>query len=113
MDLKPKKRISLKVASQMTGYHPDYLSQLIRLGQLNGEKIGRNWFTTESALKKHIQKKKPANNLVTGGIFILVLCAIVAGFWISVVYQNTTSANTATSTTVRDSSNSGSITVSP
>lgn len=43
-------RISLARASQLTGYHQDYLGQLCRSGKLQAEKIGRNWFTNPQAL---------------------------------------------------------------
>lgn len=43
-------RISLARASQLTGYHQDYLGQLCRLGKLDAVKIGRNWFTSPEAL---------------------------------------------------------------
>ncbi len=42
--------ISLARASQLTGYHQDYLGQLCRLGKLEAVKIGRNWFTSPEAL---------------------------------------------------------------
>lgn len=53
-----KKIISLGQASKITGYHSDYLSALIRKGELKGEKIGTNWFTTEEEIKNYIFKQK-------------------------------------------------------
>jgi hypothetical protein len=53
-----KKVISLSQASKITGYHSDYLSALIRKGEIEGEKIGGNWFTTEEAIKDYIFKQK-------------------------------------------------------
>lgn len=50
--------ISLKEASEISGYHPDYLSYLIRKGKLEGKRIGRDWFTTQSALENYLLTKK-------------------------------------------------------
>ncbi|MBI4093035.1 MAG: NYN domain-containing protein, partial [Candidatus Kerfeldbacteria bacterium] len=47
----PQELISLAAASQLTGYHPDYLSYLARTGKLRAQKIGRNWVTTKAALE--------------------------------------------------------------
>ena len=43
--------ISLAKAAEITGYHQDYLGQLCRLGRLPAKKVGRNWFTTDEALR--------------------------------------------------------------
>lgn len=53
-----KKAIPLNQASKISGYHSDYLSALIRKGELKGEKIGGSWFTTEEAIKDYIFKQK-------------------------------------------------------
>lgn len=44
--------ISLKKASEISGYHYDYLGQLIRKGKIEGKRIGRNWFVPENEVKK-------------------------------------------------------------
>jgi len=49
--------ISLKQARQIFGYHPDYLSQLIRKGKLKAKRIGRDWFITEKAIKSYLNTK--------------------------------------------------------
>jgi hypothetical protein len=46
------KILSLNEASTLTGYHQDYLGQLCRSGKLRGQKIGRNWTTTQSAISE-------------------------------------------------------------
>jgi len=51
-----KKVISLSQASEISGYHSDYLSALIRKGEIKGKKVGGNWFTTEEELKNFKQK---------------------------------------------------------
>jgi len=53
-----EKIISLKNAAENSGYHPDYLGSLIRNGKLEGKKIGRNWFTTEKAVKDFMASQK-------------------------------------------------------
>ena len=53
-----KKLISLKEAAKISGYHPDYLGYLIRIGKIEGEKVGRDWLTSEEALKNHLATKK-------------------------------------------------------
>jgi hypothetical protein len=53
-----KKVISLSEASKIYGYHSDYLSSLIRKGEIKGKKVGGNWFTTEEAIKEYLFKQK-------------------------------------------------------
>jgi hypothetical protein len=48
--------ISVKEASKLTPYSPDYLSLLIRKGRLEGYKIGKNWHTTEIAVRAYLQR---------------------------------------------------------
>ena len=52
------KAISLNQAAKITGYHSDYLSSLIRKGEIKGEKIGGSWFTTHEEIKNYIFKQK-------------------------------------------------------
>lgn len=56
-----KKVISLHQASQISGYHQDYLSSLIRKQEIRGEKLGGNWFTTEEEVENYIFKQKIRN----------------------------------------------------
>jgi hypothetical protein len=44
----------LSQASQITGYHQDYLGLLCRLGKIEANKIGRNWYTTQSEINKFL-----------------------------------------------------------
>ncbi len=53
-----KKVISLHQASNISGYHQDYLSALIRKNEIKGVKMGGNWFTTEEAIKNYIFKQQ-------------------------------------------------------
>ncbi len=56
-----EKYITLKEASKMTGYSPDYLGQLIRKGKLEGKQVYLNvaWMTTERAVKDYLESSKP------------------------------------------------------
>src|SRR3990167_10337324 len=56
-----KKVISLHQASQISGYHQDYLSSLLRKKEIKGGKMGGNWFTTEEEVKNYIFKQKIRN----------------------------------------------------
>ncbi len=51
-------RISLREAAELTGYHPDYLSQLIRKNKLAGEQVGRTWLTTKEAVDAYLLTAK-------------------------------------------------------
>ncbi|MFY9462286.1 MAG: hypothetical protein WAP51_03745, partial [Candidatus Sungiibacteriota bacterium] len=58
-----KKYISLREASTRIPYSQDYLRLLIRLGYLQGIKLGRNWFTTYSWIEEYLNKySRKANN---------------------------------------------------
>ena len=46
--------ISLREASEISGLTHPHLALLIRQGKLWGNKIGRNWVTTEKAVKEYI-----------------------------------------------------------
>ena len=66
-----KKLLSLREASELSGYHKDYLGQLIRGGDLHGIKKGRSWFTTQDALYNFLFERKPEHlvRLVQEGEF--------------------------------------------
>ena|SRR3989344_3990113 len=51
-----EKHISLKEASRISGYAPDYIGQLIRSGKLEGKQVYANiaWMTTESAVRAYV-----------------------------------------------------------
>lgn len=83
------KLISLKQAVEISGYTQDYLGSLIREKKLKGKKIGRDWFTTEEALKKYISTKKflPLREFLSPGarsklilfFALIVIVAIIVG----------------------------------
>ena len=46
--------ISLREASEISGLTNPHLALLIRQGKLWGNKIGRNWVTTEKAVNEYL-----------------------------------------------------------
>jgi hypothetical protein len=60
MQEKDKDAITLKEASQMSGYSPDYLGQLIRQGKLPGKQVYSSvaWVTTEDAVRSYMDTAK-------------------------------------------------------
>jgi len=54
--------ITLREASKYSGYHPDYISSLIREGTLEGRKVGRSWVTTYSAIQKYLKYRNKKEN---------------------------------------------------
>lgn len=55
-----KEYISLKEASEISGYSPDYIGQLIRSGKLPGKQIFQQvvWMTTEEDLRSYMERKR-------------------------------------------------------
>lgn len=84
--------ISLREAANISGYHQDYLSFLIRKNKLHGEKIGRAWCVKEDELKKFLSEKNNIENsnidkqisqiyfLPNSRVIILFLIAIILFF---------------------------------
>ncbi len=62
-----KKYLSLKEASVISGYDPDYIGYLIRQGKLRGKKFysGASWVTTRDAVKSYLDNKQPRKNKKT------------------------------------------------
>jgi hypothetical protein len=60
--LKTKDYISLKEASEISGYSADYIGQLIRAGKLNGKQVFQQvvWVTTEKDLLAYMDNKRTA-----------------------------------------------------
>lgn len=51
--------ITLKEASELSDYAPDYIGQLIRAGKIEGRQVYNNvaWVTTEAAIREYMQNK--------------------------------------------------------
>ena len=58
--IKSKDSITLKEASELSGYSQDYIGQLIRMGKLSGKQVYYNvaWVTTKEALDEYIDKAR-------------------------------------------------------
>jgi excisionase family DNA binding protein len=50
------KLISVTEASQISGLTTGHLRKLLREGQIEGVKIGRNWLTTEEAVRDYLKQ---------------------------------------------------------
>jgi hypothetical protein len=52
--------ITLKEASELFGYTPDYIGQLIRKGRIEGKQVYANvaWMTTEASIKEYLSREK-------------------------------------------------------
>lgn len=98
--------LSLSEAAKISGYHRDYLSFLIRKGELKAERIGRNWFLSKGELGIFLKKKNGQTDLennnfknnkksIIGRIFFLTLVLCVAFVIIFVVNQNQQKNSTA------------------
>lgn len=48
-------------AARVTPYEQEYLSLLARRGELQAEKIGRNWYTTVEWLNNYLREKRPSD----------------------------------------------------
>jgi hypothetical protein len=91
----PSEYITLRVASRISGYNPDYLSSLIRTGKLKGRKVGKSWMTTarnvEDLLRQvgsPVPRRMPFAvrfALFIGGISIV--CALVLAMVYFTIYQ--------------------------
>ncbi|MHB1769826.1 MAG: hypothetical protein ACYCPH_01960, partial [Minisyncoccota bacterium] len=53
-----KKLITTKDASELSGYTSDYLGRLVRLGKIDGEKIGHNWLIERESLTSFLKDQK-------------------------------------------------------
>lgn len=50
--------ISLAKAAELSGLSHSHLRLLIRRGMIWGKKIGRDWLTTEEAVKEYLAKER-------------------------------------------------------
>ena len=46
--------ISVKEAAEWTRYSESHIRYLLRKGEVEGRKFGRDWFTTKEALQEYI-----------------------------------------------------------
>lgn len=50
--------ISTKEAAELSGLTQEHISLLLRRGNLRGKKIGRNWVTTEQAVREYMARDR-------------------------------------------------------
>jgi len=50
--------ISLVEAARISGFSQGYLRRLMREGKISGIKIGRDWLTTEKAVKDYLSTER-------------------------------------------------------
>ncbi|RLC33443.1 MAG: hypothetical protein DRZ76_04340, partial [Candidatus Nealsonbacteria bacterium] len=58
-----KRYLSLRSAAEISGYHKDYLGQLIRKGEIKAERIGSAWFIEEKVFKHFLKNSKRADKI--------------------------------------------------
>ena len=60
LEHKPEGYITLKEASELFGYSPDYIGQLIRKGKIEGKLVYANvaWMTTKDALDEYLVRER-------------------------------------------------------
>ncbi len=52
------KLISVTKASQISGLTPSFIARMLRRGEIDGAKVGRNWVTTEEAVRDYLKKER-------------------------------------------------------
>ncbi len=52
------KLISVTRATEISGLTPGYIRRLLRNGVIQGKKIGRDWFTTEEAIREYLKQER-------------------------------------------------------
>ena len=52
------KLISVTRAAELSGLTTSYIRRLLRDKQIEGVKIGRNWLTTEEAIRKYLKQDR-------------------------------------------------------
>ena len=54
------KLISVTRAAEISGLTTGYIRRLLRNGEIEGVKVGRNWLTTEETIRKYLdQERRP------------------------------------------------------
>jgi len=51
-----EKHLSVKAAAEYSGYNGQYLRRLLRVGRLEGKRIGQVWLIKLSSLEAHLRK---------------------------------------------------------
>ena len=52
------KLISVTAAAEISGMTTSHVRYLLRNGEIEGVKVGRNWLTTEGAIREYLKKDR-------------------------------------------------------
>jgi len=52
------KLISIKEAAKISGLTPRHMRLLVNKGTIPGQKLGRDWFTTEQAVREYLARDR-------------------------------------------------------
>ena len=50
-----KTHLTVRVAAENSGYNPQYLRRLLRIGKLEGDKIGQVWLINKDAFEAYFE----------------------------------------------------------
>lgn len=50
--------ISVTRAAELSGLTPGYIRRLLRDKRIEGKRLGRDWFTTEEALREYLKEER-------------------------------------------------------
>ncbi len=50
--------VTLYEAAKLSGLSPNHLRRLVSEGEIWGEKLGRDWFTTEHSVKEYLARDR-------------------------------------------------------
>ena len=59
--------ITVDEASDLSGYHPEYIRRLARKGKIGAEKKGRDWWIDRDAFRGYLQNPPPKGRPVETG----------------------------------------------
>ena len=57
-----KTHLTVQAAAMVSGYNAQYLRQLLRLGRLEGDKIGQVWLIRKESFDSYLKPKKGAHD---------------------------------------------------
>jgi len=58
----PDDWLTVAQAAELSGYHPIYLTELVRAGKIDGRKFGPVWQVSKSALLAYIREAKKSKD---------------------------------------------------
>ena len=79
---KDKQYISLKEASEVSGYSSDYIGQLIRKGKLNGKQVYSSvaWTVEKNDLVEYLKQNRSSENTTDGNGKLTIMSEISSYF---------------------------------